>query len=229
MAAQRRTILLIEDDDAMAAEIRTDLELRGYELRHARDSVEALEAVGSSPFDALIVDRMLPSVDGLSIVAELRERNHRMPMLILSALSSVDDRVKGLRSGGDDYLTKPFSSVELVARIEALLRRPNETRETFLRVGPLELDLIERIAHRNDRTIDLLPREFQLLQYFMRRPDQVVTRAMLLEQVWHYRFVPQTNVVDVHIGKLRRKIDGPDEAPMFESIPGQGFSLTLGD
>jgi two-component system OmpR family response regulator len=137
----------------------------------------------------------------------------------------VDDRVRGLRAGGDDYLTKPFATVELVARVEALLRRPAESRDTMLRVGPLELDLIERSAKRGNRTIDLLPREFRLLEYMMRRKDQMLTRAMLLEEVWNYKFVPQTNLIDVHMGRLRRKVDEPDELPMIHNVRGLGFIL----
>ena len=137
----------------------------------------------------------------------------------------MNDRVRGLKVGGDDYLTKPFALPELAARVEALLRRPLETRATVLRVGPLELDLIERIARRGDRTIELSKSEFKLLEYFMRRPDRVVTREMLLEDVWHYRFLPQTNLVDVHIGRLRRKVDGPNETPLLLSVRGMGFVL----
>ena len=152
----------------------------------------------------------------------------RTPVLVLSALGAVDDRVRGLRMGGDDYLTKPFAIVELVARIEALLRRPVESRETTLQVGPLELDLIERTARRGDRVIDLLPREFRLLEYMMRRSDQLLTRAMLLEEVWNYKFVPATNLVDVHMGRLRHKVDGPGEAPMIHNVRGAGFILRAG-
>jgi len=139
----------------------------------------------------------------------------------------VDDRVNGLKAGGDDYLTKPFAMEELVARLQALLRRPVESRETVLRIGPLEMDLIERTVRRDGRSIELLPREFRLLEYMLRRPNQVLTRDMMLEDVWHYRFIPQTNLVDVHIGKLRRKIDGPDDTPLIMSIRGAGFMLRI--
>jgi len=145
--------------------------------------------------------------------------------LILSALGTVDDRVRGLVAGGDDYLTKPFASVELVARIEALLRRPAESRDTVLGVGPLKLDLIARTAERGGRVIDLLPREFRLLEYMMRRKEQMLTRAMLLKDVWNYKFVPRTNLVDVHMGRLRRKVDEPDEPPMIHNVRGVGFIL----
>jgi two-component system OmpR family response regulator len=164
-------------------------------------------------------------MDGLTIIEALRQDGIRTPVLVLSALGGVDDRVRGLRAGGDDYLTKPFATVELVARIEALLRRPVESRDTVLRVGPLELDLIERTARRGERDIELLPREFRLLEYMMRRKDQMLTRAMLLEEVWNYKFVPQTNLVDVHMGRLRRKVDEPNEPPMIHNVRGMGFIL----
>jgi two-component system OmpR family response regulator len=144
---------------------------------------------------------------------------------VLSALGAVDDRVRGLRAGGDDYLTKPFAIQELIARIEALLRRPSENRDTVLRVGPLELDLLSRTAKRGERPIDLLPREFRLLEYMMRRKDQMLTRAMLFEEVWNYKFVPRSNLVDVHMGRLRRKVDAPNEEPMIHSIRREGFVL----
>jgi two-component system OmpR family response regulator len=173
----------------------------------------------------MIVDRLLPGMDGLTIIEALRQEGVRTPVLVLSALGSVDDRVRGLRAGGDDYLTKPFATVELIARGEALLRRPAESRDTLLQVGPIELDLIERTAKRGQRVIDLLPREFKLLEYMMRRKDQMLTRAMLLEEVWKYKFVPQTNLVDVHMGRLRRKVDGPREPPMIHNVRGVGFVL----
>jgi two-component system OmpR family response regulator len=158
-------------------------------------------------------------------VKALRAGGVETPILILSALAQLDERVIGLKAGGDDYLTKPFALSELAARVEALLRRPVETRETVLHLGDLVLDLIDREAHRNGRLIELLPREFKLLEYLMRRENQVVTRAMLLEDVWHYRFVPQTNLVDVHIGKLRRKVDAPGEPVLIESVRGTGFMM----
>jgi two-component system OmpR family response regulator len=164
-------------------------------------------------------------MDGLTIVQALRREGLRVPVLVLSALGAIDDRVRGLRAGGDDYLTKPFAMVELIARLEALLRRPAENRDTVLRVGPLELDLIGRTAKRGDRPIDLLPREFRLLEYMMRRKEQTLTRAMLLEEVWNYKFVPQTNLVDVHMGRLRRKVDEPHESAMIHNVRGVGFIL----
>jgi two-component system OmpR family response regulator len=224
-APPRRSILLVEDDAGLAQEVAADLQGRGYATAHCADGVSALDAVRRGTFDLLVVDRMLPGLDGIELIQRLRDENVRVPVLVLSALGAVDDRVRGLKAGSDDYLTKPFAFAELAARVEALLRRPLETRDTLLRVGDLTLDLIDRQASRGTRAIELLPREFKLLEYLMRRPGQAVTRAMLLEEVWHYRFVPQTNLVDVHIGKLRRKIDAPAEPPMLESIWGTGFML----
>ena len=223
--ASMTKVLVIEDDDGVADEIVAELEHRGFEVERAATGDDGLARSRDGGLDAMIVDRMLPGIDGLEIIAALRREQVRTPVLVLSALGSVDDRVRGLRAGGDDYLAKPFALVELVARLEALLRRPAEGRETVLRAGPLELDLIERSARRAARAIDLLPREFQLLEFMMRREGQVVTRAMLLEEVWNYRFVPQTNLVDVHMGRLRRKVDAPDEAPLIHSVRGAGFTL----
>ena len=196
------SILLIEDDKDTANEIKAELGDLGYVVDWAADGIEGLDKARSGGAEVVVGDRLLPGMDGLAIIEALRYEGIRTPVLVLSALGAVDDRVRGLRAGGDDYLTKPFATVELVARIEALLRRPAENRDTLLRVGPLELDLIERTAKRGDRVIDLLPREFRLLEYMMRRKDQVLTRAMLLEEVWKYKFVPQTNLVDVHMGTV---------------------------
>jgi len=171
------------------------------------------------------VDLLLPECDGFSIIHALRGDGIHVPVLVLSALSGINDRVKGLRVGGDDYLTKPFALPELAARVEALLRRPLQSRTTIIRLGALELDLIERTARRDERVIDLSKTEFKLLEYLMRRPDRVITREMLLEDVWHYRFLPQTNVIDVHIGRLRRKIDASNETPYFLNVRGMGFVL----
>ena len=218
-------LLLIEDDRETADEIVAELVDRGYDVAWAATGIEGLDQARSGHPDAMIVDRLLPGMDGLTIVEALRKDQVHTPVLVLSALGAVDDRVRGLRAGGDDYLTKPFELVELIARIEALLRRPSNTRDTKLRVGPLELDLIERTARRGDRSIELLPREFRLLEYMMQRKDQVLTRAMLLEEVWKYKFVPQTNLVDVHMGRLRHKIDEPNEPPMIHNVRGVGFVL----
>jgi two-component system OmpR family response regulator len=218
-------VLLIEDDSETAGEITAELADRGFEVEWSANGIEGLDKARSSRPDAMIVDRLLPGMDGLTIIEALRKDQVRTPVLVLSALGAVDDRVRGLRMGGDDYLTKPFAVVELIARVEALLRRPVESRETTLRVGALELDLIERTAKRGERVIDLLPREFRLLEYMMQRSDQLLTRAMLLEEVWNYKFVPATNLVDVHMGRLRHKVDGPDEAPMIHNVRGAGFIL----
>ena len=218
-------LLLIEDDQETADEIRAELADRGFEVNWAANGIEGLDKARSGEAEIIIVDRLLPGVDGLTIIETLREEGIRTPVLFLSALGAVDERVRGLRAGGDDYLTKPFETVELIARIEALLRRPAENRDTILRVGPLELDLINRTAKRGERSIDLLPREFRLLEYMMRRKDQMLTRAMLLEEVWNYKFVPQTNLVDVHMGRLRRKIDERHEPPMINNVRGAGFIL----
>src|SRR5713226_2646993 len=221
-------VLLIEDDSETAEEISAELADRGFEVEWSASGIEGLDKARSSRPDAMIVDRLLPGIDGLTVIEALRKDQVRTPVLVLSALGAVDDRVRGLRMGGDDYLTKPFALVELVARVEALLRRPAESRETTLRVGPLELDLIERTAKRGDRVIDLLPREFRLLEYMMQRSDQLLTRAMLLEEVWNYKFIPATNLVDVHMGRLRHKVDGPGEAPMIHNVRGSGFILRAG-
>jgi len=218
-------VLLIEDDQETADEIRAELGEHGFEVDWAANGIEGLDKARGGRADVMIIDRLLPGMDGLTIVEALRHDGVRTPVLVLSALGAVDDRVRGLRAGGDDYLTKPFATVELIARIEALLRRPSESRDTVLRVGPLELDLMKRTARRGDRVIDLLPREFRLLEYMMRRREQMLTRAMLLEDVWNYKFVPRTNLVDVHMGRLRRKVDEPNEAPMIHNVRGVGFIL----
>src|SRR6185295_12688434 len=221
-------VLLIEDDSETAEEITAELTERGFEVEWSANGIEGLDKAHALRPDAMIVDRLLPGMDGLTVIEALRSDQVRTPVLVLSALGAVADRVRGLRMGGDDYLTKPFALVELVARIEALLRRPAESRETTLRAGPLELDLIERTAKRGDRVIDLLPREFRLLEYMMQRSDQLLTRAMLLEEVWNYKFVPATNLVDVHMGRLRHKVDGPGESPMIHNVRGAGFILRTG-
>jgi two-component system OmpR family response regulator len=218
-------VLLIEDDGETAQEITAELMDRGFEVEWSSNGIDGLDKARSLRPDAMIVDRLLPGMDGLTVIEALRNEQVRTPVLVLSALGAVDDRVRGLRMGGDDYLTKPFAVVELIARIEALLRRPVETRETTLRVGPLELDLIERTVRRAERKIELLPREFRLLEYMMRRSDQLLTRAMLLEEVWNYKFVPATNLVDVHMGRLRHKVDGPDETAMIHNVRGAGFII----
>jgi two-component system OmpR family response regulator len=220
------SILLIEDDLEIALNVSRDLLHRGFEVSHAATAADGLAQIRRGAFDLLIIDRMLDDVDGLAILETMRAEASIKPVIVLSALSEPQQRVRGLRAGGDDYLTKPFDPEELAARIDALLRRTQTIRETELQVGALRLDLIERQAWRGAREIDLLPREFKLLEYLMRHHDQVVTRAMLLEDIWQYKFVPETNLVDVHIGKLRRKVDGPGEQPMILSVRRAGFMLS---
>ena len=218
-------ILLIEDERELAREMFLALEEAGYTVRIAESEAEVFASARAHPPAVMIVDRLLHGTDCLPMIERLRAEGNKVPMLVVSALTSVDDRIHGLKAGSDDYLVKPFALGELVAQVEALLRRSNEGRVASLQVGPLSMDLIDRTVRRGDRLLSLLPREFNLLEYFMRHPNQVVTRAMLLEDVWHYRTLPQTNVVDVHIGKLRRKVDGPGEAPLIETIRAIGFML----
>lgn len=220
-------VLLIEDDGKLALDVAEDLGVRDFVVTVVGTGPEGLERATSGNFDVLVVDRMLPGLDGLALIEQLRRQGSRTPVLVLSALSAVDDRISGLKAGGDDYLTKPFALAELAARLEALLRRPIEARESVLHVGPIVMDLIDGTVLRGNRLIELLPREFRLLEYLLRRPDCILTRDMLLEDVWHYRFIPQTNLVDVHIGKLRRKVDAPGEAPLIHSIRGAGFMLRI--
>ncbi|WP_426254674.1 response regulator transcription factor [Sphingomonas sp. DC2300-3] len=218
-------ILLIEDDDGTADEISLELTASGHDVTRVAALEPARALSAGEPFDLLILDRQLPDGEGLELLSDLRRNGQRTPALVLSALGSLDDRVRGLRAGGDDYLPKPFALVELIARVEALLRRPNDTRATRLIAGPLELDLLAGTATRAGRPLGLLPRELKLLDYMVRRAGQIVTRAMLLRDVWGYSFEPDTNVVDVHLGRLRRKIDGEGETPMIRNVRGQGYVL----
>jgi two-component system, OmpR family, response regulator len=224
--AERMKLLVIEDDREAAAYIAKGLSESGYVVDCAADGREGLFMATSGAYDALIVDRMLPQMDGLALIAALRSAEIRTPVLILSALGAVDDRVKGLRAGGDDYLTKPFAFAELLARLEALLRRgAGSTATTKLKVGDLEMDLLARAVTRGSRELDLLPREFRLLEFLMRHAGQVVTRTMLLENVWDYHFDPQTNVIDVHISRLRQKIDKGFAKPLLHTVRGAGYQL----
>jgi len=220
-------ILLIEDDDGTAEEIRLELAHAGHAIARAATLRDGDRLSREDGVDLLILDRQLPDGEGLEWLAGLRRDGRRTPALVLSALGSLDDRVRGLRAGGDDYLPKPFALVELVARVEALLRRPNDTRETRLIAGPLDLDLLAGTASRAGRALDLLPRELKLLEYLVRRTGQIVTRTMLLRDVWGYNFEPETNVVDVHLGRLRRKVDGEGEASLIRNVRGQGYVLDL--
>jgi len=219
-------ILVIEDDRQAAAYLVKGLKESGYTTDHAPNGAEGLFLASSECYDAMIVDRMLPGVDGLEIIKALRDKGNGTPALILSAMSQVDDRVKGLRAGGDDYLTKPYAFSELLARLEALLRRGSVApAETKLRVDDLEMDLLSRMVTRGGRRVDLQPREFQILQYLMRHQGHVVTRTMLLEAVWDYHFDPQTNVIDVHISRLRQKIDKDYDRPLLHTVRGAGYCL----
>jgi two-component system OmpR family response regulator len=223
---QRELILLVEDEPDMAREIAIELNRLGYDVRIVDTVVASLEAARSETPSLMIADRMLHGVDSLAMIEALRGEGVQVPVLFVSGLVAVDERIQGLKAGGDDYITKPFAMDELAARVEALLRRSATPRATTLRVGPLELDLIERRAWRGKREISLLPREFKLLEYLMRHPNQVITRIMLFEDVWNYHFPPQTNnLVDVHIGKVRRKVDEPGETPLIQSVRGVGFKL----
>ncbi|MEG3176558.1 response regulator transcription factor [Sphingomonas sp. RB3P16] len=216
-------ILLIEDDAGTANEITLELVANGHGVTHYALVADGLAAARADDVDLLIVDRQLPDGEGLDVIAHLRAEGRRTPALVLSALGSLDDRVRGLRAGGDDYLPKPFALVELIARVEALLRRPNETRDTRLIVGPLDLDLLAGTATRAGRALDLLPRELKLLNYLVRRPGRIVTRSMLLQDVWGYTFEPNSNVVDVHMGRLRRKVDADGEPQLIRNVRGQGY------
>jgi len=219
-------ILVIEDDAATADYLVKGLTESGYVVDHAAEGRDGLFMALSQNYDAMIVDRMLPGLDGLSIVQTLRAQQRRTPVLILSALAQVDDRVKGLRVGGDDYLTKPYAFSELLARLEAILRRgANETAVQRLKVADLEMDLLSRTVRRAGKGIELQPREFKLLEYLMRHAGQVVTRTMLLEGVWDYHFDPQTNVIDVHVSRLRQKIDRGFARPLLHTVRGAGYSL----
>jgi two-component system OmpR family response regulator len=219
-------ILAVEDDREAAEAMRRGLAEAGHDCRCAPDGETGLADARQGGFDILIVDRMLPKLDGLSMVEALRREGDQTPVLFLSALGEVNDRVAGLKAGGDDYLVKPYAFSELAARVEALSRR-RETGsvQTLLRVGDLEMDLIGRTVHRQGREIDLQPREFQLLEFLMRHAGQSVTRTMLLEKVWDYHFDPQTNVIDVHVSRLRGKIDKGFDRPMLQTVRGAGYRL----
>ena len=226
VAIPRVPILLIEDDPQMAEEIVLELNRAHYDVMTVNSTDAGLAALREHPAALMIMDRLLDGQDSLPMIETMRDRGIMVPILLISSLAAVDDRIHGLKAGGDDYLSKPFAVGELAARVEALLRRAIDSRSTILRVGPLEMDLIERQVRRGARLLDLLPREFKLLEYFMRRPGLTITRAMLLEDVWNYRVLPTTtNVVDVHVSNLRRKVDAPGESHLMETVRGVGFRL----
>jgi len=219
-------VLLIEDDRKMAEYLAQGLRERGDVVDIAHDGKDGLFLAAGENYDVLVIDRLLPGLDGLAIVRTLRGAGNRTPILMLTALSDVPQRVEGLEAGADDYLGKPFAFSELVARLNALARRPPTTQqETTLRVADLEMDLLKRWVRRGERRIELLPTEFRILEQLMRRPDQVVTRTMLLEAVWDFNFDPQTNIVDVHISRLRRKIQAEGESQLIQTVRGAGYVL----
>jgi two-component system OmpR family response regulator len=219
-------LLVIEDDREAADYLVKAFREVGHVADHAPDGEEGLALALGNPYDVLIVDRMLPKLDGLTVIGALRNKGVETPVLILSALGQVDDRVKGLRAGGDDYLSKPYSFSELLARIEVLARRRGgRSEETVYRVADLELDRLSHRVVRGDEEIVLQPREFRLLEYLMKHAGQVVTRTMLLENVWDYHFDPQTNVIDVHISRLRSKIDKGFSQPLLHTVRGAGYMI----
>lgn len=220
-------ILTIEDDATTAQEIVHELSSHGFKVDWANNGKDGLERALSGDYDLITLDRMLPFMDGLAIVTAIRNKNIETPVLMISALSDVDERIDGLRAGGDDYLIKPFAPEEMAARVEVLLRRRNRTeRQTKLRVADLELDLVARQANRNGKVLDLLPTEFRLLEYLMRNSGQIITRNMLFESVWGYHFDPGTNIIDVHIGRLRRKVDDEALLPLIHTVRGSGYTLS---
>lgn len=220
-------ILLVEDDTHTAAFIAKGLKEDGHSVDHADNGKDGLFLATTENYDALVLDRMLPALDGLTLLRTLRGAGNRAPVLLLTALGDVDHRVEGLRAGADDYLVKPFAYAELSARLDSLARRGATGGEvpTRLKVGELELDLLKRSAVRAGKAIELQPREFRLLEYLMRQAGRVVTRTMLLEAVWDYHFDPQTNVIDVHVSRLRQKIDQGFDAPMLHTVRGAGYRL----
>jgi len=224
-------ILFVEDNERVARFVKKGLVEAGHTVDHADNGRDGMFLAASEPYDVIIMDRMLPGdIDGLGIIAALRKDGNKTPILILSALADVDDRIRGLQSGGDDYLVKPFALGELLARLDALVRRSQESKvETTLVVDDLYVNLVSRKVTRGGKTVTLQPREFKLLEYLMRHANQVVTRTMLLENVWDYHFDPRTNVIDVHVSKLRQKIDAASERPLLRTIRNAGYMLTADD
>ena len=221
-------LLLVEDNERVAQFVTKGLRESGHTVDHAANGRDGMLLASSEPYDVIIMDRMLPGqIDGLGIIEALRKTGNRVPILILSALSDVNERIRGLRSGGDDYLTKPFAFGELLARLDALRRRAQTSEaRTSLQVGDLRMDLLSRKVVRGKRSIALQPREFKFLEYLMRHAGEVVTRTMLLENVWDYNFDPQTNIVDVHVSKLRQKIDSESERALLRTVRNAGYMLS---
>jgi two-component system OmpR family response regulator len=226
MTGGHRRILVVEDDAETAGQLVDSLTTSGYQVDVAANGSEALSRGVSSDYAVITIDRMLPDIDGIAVMRQLRDDGIAAPVLIISALGEVDDRVRGLRAGGDDYLVKPFSFVELLARVEALGRRSDTiVKETILRVGDLAIDLMSRTARRSGKEIVLFPREFQLLEYLVRNEGRVVSRAMLLQHVWDLHFDPSTNIIDVYVGRVRRKVDGQQAYPLIHTVRGVGYCL----
>ncbi len=226
MSGGRRRILVIEDDPETAEQLVDSLSTNGYQVDLAVNGNDGFARGRSADYAVMTIDRMLPGMDGLSVIRRMREASIVTPTLIISALGEIDDRVRGLRAGGDDYLVKPFAFAELLARVEALARRSaTVVKETVLRVADLELDLVSRTVRRGERDIELLPREFQVLEYLVRNAGQVVPRAMLLQHVWDLHFDPTTNIIDVYVGRVRRKVDGQQAYPLIHTIRGVGFCV----
>jgi two-component system, OmpR family, response regulator len=221
-------ILLIEDDFETAQKVSLNLESQGYAVRVADAVKRVSSAIRAHAPDVIILNSKMQGKDVLPMLELWRKEGNRAPVIVIGESSSIDDRVRGLAAGGDDYLGKPVSMIELAARIEVLRRRALEARASVLQVGPLVMDLIEQTVRRGKRKFDLLPREFQMLRYLMQHPNRVVTRKMLLTDVWQFKVLPQTNVVDVHIGKLRRKVDGPDEDALIRTVRTAGYVLRRG-
>jgi len=221
-------ILLVEDEPGHAQFIRDGLKEAGHAVDYADNGIDGLHLATEEKYDVMIIDRMLPKVDGLSIVQTLRNNGNKTPALILSSLSKVEERIKGLKAGGDDYMTKPFEFSELLARVEALARRaiPEQAEQTQLSVDDLDMNLVTRTVTRGGQAIDLQTKEFQLLEFLMRRKDQIVTRTMLLEGVWDFHFNPNTNLIDAQISKLRLKIDKPFRKKLIRTIKGSGYKIT---
>jgi two-component system OmpR family response regulator len=226
MTGGHRRILVVEDDPETADQLVEQLATSGYQVDLAASGNEALSRGATCDYAVITIDRMLPDIDGIAVMRKLRDDGVAAPFLIISALGEVDDRVRGLRAGGDDYLVKPFSFVELLARVEALGRRSDTiVKETILRVGDLAVDLVSRTASRRGKNILLLPREFQLLEYLVRNEGSIVSRAMLLQHIWDLHFDPSTNIIDVYVGRLRRKVDGQQAYPLIHTVRGIGYCL----
>ena len=222
-----RRVLVIEDDAPTLTHVCDVFRQQGWDVSGSDNGSEALQRILSNPFDLVLLDRNLPGLDGLSVLKAMRAAGSKTPVIILSALAHVDERVKGLKSGGDDYIVKPFDASELIARADVLLRKHAGTpKATVLTCGELQMDLLSRTVTRAGQVIDLLPREFKLLEYLMRHKGQTVTRAMLLQNVWDYQNDPHTNIIDTHVSRLRKKLDGNFDKPMLQTVRGVGFSLT---